>query len=65
MLAREVVALTGPEMPIPGPEPKPKHITPYDQCAYCDWHRCERNPHHDAYQGGHSAMSRAHNHDGI
>lgn len=47
MLAREVVALTGPEMPLPPAEPKPRHIVPYDECQYCRWAQCSRNPKHD------------------
>lgn len=46
MLAREVVALTGPEMPLPPAVPKPPHVVPYDECDYCPWHICEKNPHH-------------------
>ena len=46
MLAREVVALTGPEMPLPPAEPKPRDVVPYDECGYCRWRMCERNPHH-------------------
>lgn len=47
MLAREVIALTGPEMPLPPAEPKPREVVPYDQCSYCDWRACVRNPNHD------------------
>lgn len=43
-LAREVVALTGPEMPLPPAEPKPREVVPYDECGYCRWRMCERNP---------------------
>lgn len=46
MLAREVVALTGPEMPIPPAQPKPENVVPYDECGYCHWRMCERNPNH-------------------
>jgi hypothetical protein len=46
MLAREVVMLTGPEMPLPPAEPKPQDIVPYDECGYCRYRVCERNPHH-------------------
>lgn len=45
-LAREVVALTGPEMPLPPAEPKPREVVPYDECGYCHWRQCERNPNH-------------------
>lgn len=45
-LAREVVALTGPEMPLPPAEPKPRDVVPYDECEYCRFRVCERNPHH-------------------
>lgn len=48
MLAREVVALTGPDMPLPPAEPKPQNIVPYDECGYCRYRLCERNPKHDA-----------------
>lgn len=41
-LAAEVVALTGPEMPLPPAEPR--GITPYDECSYCKWSQCERSP---------------------
>jgi hypothetical protein len=44
MLAREVVALTGPDMPLPPAEPKPADVVPYDECAYCRYRLCERNP---------------------
>jgi hypothetical protein len=48
MLAREVVALTGPEMPLPPAEPKPQNVVPYDECGYCRYRVCERNPKHQA-----------------
>ena len=44
--AREVVALTGPEMPLPPAMPPPADVVPYDACAYCRWRMCERNPQH-------------------
>ena len=44
--ARAVVALTGPEMPIPPAEPPPSDIVEYDVCGYCRFHQCEKNPHH-------------------
>ena len=47
MLAREVVALTGPEMPLPPAEPKPRDVVPYDECSYCRMRMCSRNPKHD------------------
>lgn len=45
-LAREVVALTGPEMPLPPAEPPPLSVTPYDSCGYCKWTQCHRHPRH-------------------
>lgn len=48
MLAREVIALTGPEMPIPPAEPPASHVVEYDVCGYCKWRQCEKNPKHDA-----------------
>lgn len=48
ILAKEVVDLTGPEMPLPPAEPKPEMIVPYDSCGYCRWRQCERNPQHVA-----------------
>jgi hypothetical protein len=50
VLAREVVELTGAEMPLPPAIPKPTNVVPYDECAYCRWRVCERNPRHDAAQ---------------
>lgn len=47
MLAREVIALTGPEMPLPAAEPKPLEIVPYDECGYCRYRMCARNPKYD------------------
>lgn len=47
MLAREVIALTGPEMPLPPAVPKPENIVPYDECGYCRFRVCTRNPKHD------------------
>ena len=46
-LARDVVALTGPEMPLPPAEPPPRDVVPYDACSYCRWYQCSRNPKHD------------------
>ncbi|MGD0968641.1 MAG: hypothetical protein ABR949_10170 [Candidatus Aquilonibacter sp.] len=46
-LAREVVELTGPEMPLPPAEPKPQTIAPYNECDYCRFHLCERNPRYE------------------
>lgn len=46
-LAAEVVALTGPEMPLPPAEPPPLDVVPYDSCGYCRFSQCERNPRHD------------------
>ena len=48
MLAREVVALTGPEMPLPPAEPPPPEVVPFDSCSYCRYRVCERNPKHQA-----------------
>lgn len=47
-LAREVVALTGPEMPLPPAVPRPDTVVEYDECFYCRYHQCERNPKHTA-----------------
>ena len=44
--ARAVVALTGPEMPIPPAEPPPSSVVEYDVCSYCRWKICEKNPKH-------------------
>lgn len=46
--AREVVALTGPEMPIPPAEPPGSDVVEYDVCSYCRYRICERNPKHVA-----------------
>lgn len=46
MLAREVIALTGPEMPLPAARPKLRDVVPYDECGYCRWHQCPANPNH-------------------
>jgi hypothetical protein len=48
MLAREVVALTGPEMPLPPAEPPPPEVVPFDSCSYCRFTQCFRNPKHVA-----------------
>jgi CRISPR/Cas system-associated exonuclease Cas4 (RecB family) len=44
--ARAVVALTGPEMPIPPAEPPPSDVVEYDVCSYCRFPQCEKNPKH-------------------
>jgi len=43
-LAADVVALTGPDKPLPPAEPKPANVVEYDECSYCRWRMCERNP---------------------
>jgi hypothetical protein len=45
-LAREVVALTGPEMPLPDAVPPGPDVLPYNACQYCAWHLCPANPKH-------------------
>lgn len=47
-LALDVVTQTGPEMPLPPAEPKPRDIVEYDECGYCRYRVCERNPRHQA-----------------
>ncbi len=46
-LAADVVALTDPASPLPPAEPKPRDVVPYDECAYCRFRVCERNPAYD------------------
>jgi hypothetical protein len=45
-LARQVVALTGPDMPLPPAVPPSSDVVPYDSCDYCKWYICHENPHH-------------------
>jgi len=40
--AAEILAVTGPGMPMP--EPGPFDLASYDLCVYCDYAQCERNP---------------------
>lgn len=45
-LARRVVMLTGPEMPLPDAVPPGSDVLSYDACDYCPWFQCQENPRH-------------------
>jgi len=45
--AAEIHAQTGPGAPMP--PAVPSDVPPYDECQYCRFRQCERNPKHDRY----------------